>query len=73
MEYDKATGAVSMAKAGGFLNQPKYISRFEPTLFFQVKYALTPDYTVTNEFKYMNKVTDQRRYSNMISLSAKLF
>lgn len=70
MEMDKTKQTAVMRTSGGI---PSYTKKFEPSYLFQVKYAFTPEYSITNEFLLMGREEGERKYSNMVSVVAKLF
>lgn len=69
MEENDA-GTASVRTSGG---RPVYQQKFEPSYIFSAKYAFSPEYSITNEFTLLDKEQDSRKYSNLVSVVAKLF
>lgn len=70
MEYDRNSKTISNRKSG---TRNVYTAAFEPSYLWRVKYEINPTYSVTNEFTLMSRAENQRKYSNMVSVVAKLF
>lgn len=72
MELDEGTKTTQVRSAGGPLGTA-YSKKFEPTYLFLVKYAFSPEYSISNEFRLLDRDQGQRKYQNMVSVVAKLF
>lgn len=72
MELNKDEKTIGARKSSGPTGIA-YTKSFEPSYIFSVKYSFNDRYSLLNEFTLKDKYQGEQKYTNMVSLVAKLF
>ncbi len=72
MELDRSNNTVRN-RTSGSLSQNVYAPTYENAVRLTAKYEFNSTYAVSNEFTLMQRESDTRRYTNMVSFYAKVF